>query len=157
MDFVFDRTAEGQSLECLTIVDDATHEAVAVEVERAFSGSGVARALDRLAVSRGLPQALRSDKGREFCGEVILQWADRRGVTQRLSEPEKPNFNAYVESFNGRLRDDCLNEHWFPNLRRARAVVETWRRESNQLLLKKTLGGVTPESYAKHLAEVRLQ
>ena len=157
MDFVFDRTAQGRSLKCLTIVDDATHEAVAVEVERAFSGSGVARVLDRLALSRGLPQVIRSDNGREFCGKVMVQWAHQRGVALRLIEPGKPNQNAYIESFNGRLRDECLNEHWFPNLLQARAVIETWRREYNEERPKKALGGMTPEAYAKHLAEVRLQ
>jgi transposase InsO family protein len=157
MDFVFDRTAEGRSLKCLTIVDDATHEAVAVEVERAFSGSGVARVLDRLALSRGLPQIIRSDNGKEFCGKAMVQWAHQRGVLLRLIEPGKPNQNAYIESFNGRLRDECLNEHWFVNLLQARAVIETWRREYNEERPKKALGGMTPEAYAKHLAEVRLQ
>jgi transposase InsO family protein len=157
MDFVFDRTAEGRSLKCLTIVDDATHEAVAVEVERAFSGNGVARVLDRLALSRGLPQIIRSDNGKEFCGKAMVQWAHQRGVLLRLIEPGKPNQNAYIESFNGRLRDECLNEHWFVNLLQARAVIETWRREYNEERPKKALGGMTPEAYAKHLAEVRLQ
>ncbi len=120
MDFVFDRTAEGRVLKCLTIVDDATHEAVAVEVERAISGHGVARVMDRLALSRGLPKIIRSDNGKEFCGKAMVQWAYERGVTLRLIEPGKPNQNAYIESFNGRLRHECLNEHWFSNLMQAR-------------------------------------
>ena len=157
MDFVFDRTAEGRVLKCRTVVDDATHEAVTVEVERAISGHGVARVLDRLALSRGLPQIIRSDNGKEFCGKAMLEWAHRRGVQLRLIEPGKPKQNAYIESFNGRLRDECLNEHWFPNLLQARAVIETWRREYNQERPKKALGGRTPQAYAKHLAEVRLQ
>ena len=157
MDFVFDRTAEGRVLKCLTVVDDATHEAVAVEVERAISGHGVARVMDRLALSRGLPKIIRSDNGKEFCGKAMVQWAYQRGVTLRLIEPGKPNQNAYIESFNGRLRDECLNEHWFPNLLQARAVIETWRREYNGERPKKVLGGMTPEAYAKHLAEDRLQ
>lgn len=130
---------------------------MAVEVERAISGHGVARVLDRLALSRGLPQIIRSDNGKEFCGKAMLEWAHRRGVQLRLIEPGKPNQNAYIESFNGRLRDECLNEHWFPNLLQARAVIETWRREYNEERPKKALGGMTPEAYAKHLAEVRLQ
>ena len=157
MDFVFDRTAEGRSLKCLTIVDDATHEALAVEVERAISGHGVARVLDRLTLSRGLPRIIRSDNGKEFCGKAMLEWAHRHGVQLRLIEPGKPNQNAYIESFNGRLRDECLNEHWFPNLLQARAVIEIWRREYNGERPKKALGGMTPEAYAKHLAENRLQ
>lgn len=157
MDFVFDRTADGRTLKCLTIVDDATHEALAVEVERAFSGHGVARVMDRLALSRGLPLSIRSDNGKEFCGKAMIEWAHTRGVALRLIEPGKPNQNAYIESFNGRLRDECLNEHWFPNLMQARALIETWRREYNAERPKKALGGLTPEAYAQHLAEVRLQ
>ena len=157
MDFVFDRTAEGRVVKCLTIVDDATHESVAIEVERAISGHGVVRVMERLALSRGLPRIIRTDNGKEFCGKAMLEWAHRKGVLLRLIEPGKPNQNAYIESFNGRLRDECLNEHWFPNLLHARAVIETWRREYNEERPKKALGGMTPKAYAKHLAEVRLK
>ena len=157
MDFVFDRTAEGRVVKCLTIVDDATHESVAIEVERAISGHGVVRVMERLALSRGLPRIIRTDNGKEFCGKAMLEWAHGKGVSLRLIEPGKPNQNAYIESFNGRLRDECLNEHWFPNLLHARAVIETWRREYNEERPKKALGGMTPKAYAKHLAEVRLK
>lgn len=81
--------------------------------------------LDRLALSHGLPQIIRSDKSREFCGKAMLAWAHRRGVQLRLIEPGKQKQNAYIESFNGRLRDECLDDHWFPNLLQARAVIET--------------------------------
>ena len=155
MDFVFDRTAEGRVLKCLTIVDDATHEAVAIEVERAISGLGVARVMNRLAASRGLPRIIRTDNGKEFCGKAMLEWAHRSRVTLRLIEPGKPNQNAYIESFNGRLRDECLNEHWFPNLLHARALIETWRREYNEERPKKSLGGLTPAAYARRLADMR--
>lgn len=154
MDFVFDRTAEGRVLKCLTIVDDATHEAVAIEVERAISGIGVSRVLDRMAKSRGLPQIIRSDNGKEFCGKDMVKWAYERGVLLRLIEPGKPNQNAYIESFNGRLRDECLNEHWFPNVLHARTTIETWRREYNEERPKKALGGLTPAAYAKRMAEI---
>jgi transposase InsO family protein len=153
MDFVFDRTAEGRVIKCLTIVDDATHEAVAIEVERAISGHGVARVLERLALGRGLPKVVRTDNGKEFCGKAMMTWAHERGVLLRLIEPGKPNQNAYVESFNGRLRDECLNEHWFPSLLHARTAIETWRREYNEERPKKALGGLTPSAYAKQLAE----
>ena len=132
MDFVFDRTAEGRVLKALTIVDDATHESVAIEVERAISGHGVARQLERLALTRGLPQVIRTDNGKEFCGKTMVTWAHERGVQLRLIQPGKPNQNAYIESFNGRLRDECLNEHWFPTLLHARTEIETWRREYNE-------------------------
>ncbi|WP_354513391.1 IS3 family transposase [Luteibacter sp. PvP019] len=151
IDFVFDRTAEGRVLKCLTIVDDATHEAVAIEIERAISGIGVTRVMDRLAVIRGLPKIVRSDNGKEFCGKAMVAWAHEGGVQLRLIEPGKPNQNAYIESFNGRLRDECLNEHWFPSLLHARTEIENWRREYNEERPKKGLGGLTPAAYAKQL------
>ena len=157
MDFVFDRTAEGRVIKCLTIVDDGTHEVVAIETERSISGQRLTRILDRLALTRGLPKVLRTDNGKEFCGKAMVVWAHQQGVDLRLIEPGKPNQNAYVESFNGRLRDECLNEHWFTGLLHARAVIECWRREYNEERPKKGLGGLTPSAYAKHLAEVRLQ
>jgi putative transposase len=150
-DFVFDRTAEGRVLKCLTIVDDATTEAVAIVPARALGGLPVTRVLAQLAASRGLPQVLRTDNGPEFCGRALLAWAHERGLTLRLIEPGKPNQNAYVESFNGRFRDECLNEHWFTSLAHAQAVIETWRREYNEERPKKGLGGLTPAAYARQL------
>jgi putative transposase len=150
-DFVFDRTAEGRVLKCLTIVDDATTEAVAVVPARALGGLPVTRVLDDLAVTRGLPQVLRTDNALEFCGRAMLTWAHARGVTLRLIEPGKPTQNAYIESFNGRFRDECLNEHWFTTLAHAQVVIETWRREYNEERPKKALGGLTPAAYARQL------
>lgn len=154
-DFVFDRTADGRVLKCLAIVDDATTEAVATVPARSISGLGVSRVLDRLAVERGLPTILRTDNALEFCGRAMLTWAHDRGVTLRLIEPGKPNQNAYVESFNGRLRDECLNEHWFTSLPHAQVVIEAWRREYNEERPKKGLGGLTPAQYAKQLMQKR--
>jgi putative transposase len=151
MDFVFDRTADGRAIKTLTIVDDATHECVAIEVERAISGHGVSRVLDRLANTRGLPRIIRTDNGKEFCGKAMVAWAHERGVQLRLIQPGKPNQNAYIESFNGRLRDECLNEHWFPSLLHARTAIETWRREYNEERPKQVLGGLTPSAYARQL------
>ena len=91
MDFVFDRTAQGRVIKCLTIVDDATHESVAIEVERAICGHGVVRVLERLLLSRGLPQVIRTDNGKEFCGKAMVAWAYERGVQLRLIQPGKPN------------------------------------------------------------------
>lgn len=152
MDFVFDRTADGQVIKCLTVVDDATHEAVVTEPERAISGEALTRILERLAVKRGLPQAIRTDNGREFCGRSMLTWAHARGVKLFLIQPGKPNQNAYIESFNGRLRDECLNEHWFIRLAHAKVEIEEWRREYNEERPKKSLGGLTPSAYAQQLA-----
>ena len=151
MDFVFDRTAEGRAIKCLTIVDDATHESVAIAPERAIGGNTLTPILDRLRTDRGLPQVIHTDNGKEFCGRAMLTWAHKQGVTLRLIEPGKPNQNAYIESFNGRLRDECLNEHWFVGLANARAIIETWRREYNEERPKKVLGGLTPTAYAKQL------
>lgn len=153
MDFVFDRTAEGRAIKCLTVVDDATHESVAVVPERAINGHALTRILDRLAVQRGLPQAIRTDNGKEFCGRAILTWAHARGVKLFLIQPGKPNQNAYIESFNGRFRDECLNENWFVSMAHARALIEAWRREYNEERPKKSLGGLTPSAYAVQLAE----
>ena len=150
-DFVFDRTAEGRVLKCLTIVDDATTEAVAIVPARALGGLPVTRVLEQLAASRGLPQVLRTDNGPEFCGRTLLTWAHEHGLTLRLIEPGKPTQNAFVESFNGRFRDECLNEHWFTSLAHAQAVIETWRREYNEERPKKGLGGLTPAAYARRL------
>ena len=152
MDFVFDRSAEGRAIKCLTIVDDATHESVAIVPERSISGQHVTRILDHLAATRGLPQVIRTDNGKEFCGHAMLTWAQTHTVALRLIEPGKPNQNAYIESFNGRLRDECLNEHWFLNLAHAQAVIEAWRREYNEERPKKGLGGLTPATYARQLA-----
>ena len=151
MDFVFDRTAEGRRIKNLTVVDDATHESVAIEPERAIGGQLLVRILERLAMTRGLPQAIRTDNGKEFCSRAMLTWAHERGVKLFLIEPGKPNQNAYIESFNGRFRDECLNEHWFTSLQHAKAVIESWRREYNEERPKKSLGGMTPSAYANTL------
>jgi len=152
MDFVFDRTAEGRVVKNLTVVDDATHESVAIEVERAIGGQSLTRILDQIALNRPLPQAIRTDNGKEFCGQAMLTWAHARGVKLFLIEPGKPNQNAYIESFNGRFRDECLNEHWFTSLSHAKVVIEAWRREYNEERPKKSLGGMTPSAYARQLA-----
>ena len=152
MDFVFDRSAEGRVIKCLTIVDDATHESIAIVPARTLSGTHVTRTLDQLATTRGIPQVIRTDNGKEFSGRAMLTWAHTHTVTLRLIEPGKPNQNAYIESFNGRFRDECLNEQWFLNLAHAQAIIEAWRREYNEERPKKALGGLTPAAYAQQLA-----
>jgi len=152
MDFVFDRVASGRTLKLLVITDDATHEAVAIVPEHTIGGDHLTRILDGICSQRGKPVVIRSDNGPEFTGKSMLTWAHRHGIALRLIEPGKPNQNAYVESFNGRLRDECLNEHWFMSVAHARAVIETWRREYNEERPKESLGGLTPAQYAKQLA-----
>lgn len=153
MDFVFDRTADGRVIKCLTVVDDATHEAVAVVPERAIGGEPLTRILDQLWFERGLPRVIRTDNGKEFCGRAMLNWAHQHGVQLRQIQPGKPNQNAYIESFNGRLRDECLNEHWFVSLGHAKTIIEAWHQEYNHERPKKALGGLTPAAYARQLAE----
>lgn len=153
VDFVFDRVSSGRALKCLVIVDDATHEAIAVMVEHCMGGNHLTRILDGICSQRGRPAVIRSDNGAEFCGKAMLTWAYRNGVTLRPIEPGKPNQNAYVESFNGRLRDECLNEHWFTSLMHARSVIEAWRREYNEERPKSVLDGLTPAEYARRLNE----
>ena len=156
MDFVFDRVADGRSIKCLAIVDDATHEAVAVDPEHSIGGERLARLLDRICSLRGRPKVIRTDNGREFTGRAMLTWAHRNGVELKLIQPGKPNQNAYVESFNGRLRDERLNEHWFTSLTHARVEIERWRREYNEERPKRSLGGLPPAAYARQLADKAL-
>lgn len=152
MDFVFDRGAEGRAIKCVTIVDDATHESVAIIPERPISGAQVTRILDQLAVTRGAPEVIRTDSGKEFCRRAMLAWAHVHTVTLRLIEPGKPNQNASIESFNGCFRDECLNEHLLMNLAHAQAIMEAWRCEYNEERPKKVLRSLTPAAYAEQLA-----
>jgi len=154
MDFVFDRLADGRSLKCLTVVDDCTQESVTITADTSISGAYVTRILARIGLERGLPKVIRSDNGAEFCGRAMAIWAHENNVALRFIEPGKPNQNAYVESFNGRLRDECLNEHWFTSLAHARAVIEGWRRDYNEQRPKKHLGGLPPAVYAARLSSL---
>jgi len=152
MDFVFDRVATGRAIKSLAIVDDATHEAVVIAPEHSIGGDHLVRILDRVCAQRGRPAVIRTDNGKEFTGRAMLTWAHRHGIALKLIEPGKPNQNAYIESFNGRLRDECLNENWFASLHHAQVVIETWRREYNEERPKRSLGGLTPAAYARQLA-----
>lgn len=152
MDFVFDRIASGRVIKCLVIVDDATHEAVTIAAEHSIGGDHLVRILGQVCALRGRPAIIRTDNGKEFTGKAMLNWAHRNGVALRLIEPGKPNQNAYVESFNGRFRDECLNENWFTSLHHAQALIRAWQREYNEERPKKALGGLTPAAYARQLA-----
>jgi transposase InsO family protein len=156
MDFVFDRTAEGRVIKCLTIVDDATHEAVAVEVERAISGHMLTRVLDRLALSRGLPSVIRTGNGngngKEFCGRAMVTWARERGVQLRLIQPGKPNQNAYIERFNRTFREEVLDQHLFARLEDVREAAYWWMLDYNELRPHESLGDLTPAEYSQQVA-----
>ena len=131
MDFVFDRVASGQAIKCFAVVDDALQKAIALVPEHTIGGDHLPRILDGICSRRGRPNVVRTGNGPVFIGKAMLTWAHRNGIELRLIEHGKPNRNVYVESFNGRFRDELLNEHWFVSLARARAVIETWRREYN--------------------------
>ena len=148
MDFVADGLIGGRRLRCLTIVDDCTRECLAIEVDTSLPGLRVQAVLDRLADTRGLPQSITVDNGPEFDGKVLDQWAYRTGVQLSFIRPGKPNENAYIESFNGKFRDECLNEHWFISLAHARSIIEAWRIEYNTERPHSSLGNRTPHEFA---------
>jgi putative transposase len=153
MYFVADGLIGGRRLRCLTIVDDCTRECLAIEVDTSITGLRVKGVLERLADTRGLPQSITVDNGPEFDGQVLDQWAYRSGVRLSFIRPGKPNENAYVESFNGKFRDECLNEHWFISLAHARNVIEDWRIEYNTERPHSSLGDLTPEEFARTIDE----
>jgi putative transposase len=148
MDFVADGLIGGRRLRCLTIVDDCTRECLAIEVDTSITGVRVAAVLERLADTRGLPQSITVDNGPEFDGQALDKWAYRRSVHLSFIRPGKPNENAYIESFNGKFRDECLNEHWFISLAHARSVIEAWRIEYNTERPHSSLANLTPEEFA---------
>jgi len=148
MDFVSDALETGRRLKCLTIVDDFTKEAVDIVVDHGISGRYVARVLDRAVQFRGLPRAIRTDQGPEFTGKALDQWAYERGVELRMIQAGKPTQNAYIESFNGKFRDECLNEHWFRTLAEAREIVGRWRLDYNQGRPHSAIEYQTPAEFA---------
>ena len=129
---------DGRGFRTLNIVDDFTRECVAIEVDRSLPGLRVVRVLDRLAETVGLPRTLVMDNGPEFSGRVLDTWAYARGVQLRFIRPGKPIENAFVESFNGKFRDECLNEHWFASVAEARALIEARGGRVNSSVSKKT-------------------
>ncbi len=148
IDFVSDSLEYGRRLKCLTIVDDFTKESIDIVVDHGIGGAYVTRILDRVGQFRGLPQVIRTDQGPEFTGKALDQWAWQRGVALRLIEAGKPTQNAYIESFNGKFRDECLNEHWFRSLAEARAIVAGWRQDYNQCRPHSALKYRTPTEFA---------
>jgi putative transposase len=152
MDFVADGLIGGRRLRCLTIVDDCTRECLAIEVDTSLPGLRVQAVLDRLGDTRGLPQSITVDNGPEFDGKVLDQWSYRTGVQLAFIRPGKPNENAYIESFNGKFRDECLNEHWFISLGHARGIIEAWRIEYNTERPHSSLGNRTPQEFAANRA-----
>ena len=151
MDFQHDPLATGQRFHTLNIVDDFSRECPAIEVDTSLPGVRVVRVLERLAETRGLPLEIVLDNGPEMIGKALDEWAWRNGVRLNFIEPGKPVQNAFIESFNGRFRDECLNENWFLDLDDAREIIEAWRIDYNTRRPHSALGYATPEEFASSL------
>ncbi len=152
IDFMQDTLADGRTFRLLNIVDDFTRESVASEVATSIPGDRVVRVLERLRFTRGLPEILVSDNGPEFTSRALDAWAYQNGVRLHFIQPGKPVQNAFVESFNGRVREECLNESWFTNLQDAKRQIEAWRIDYNRTRPHSSLGNQTPEEFAKSVA-----
>ena len=146
-DFVFDACANGQQLKCLTIVDEFTRECLAIDVAGSIRSGHVIETLARLMRERGAPAFIRSDNGPEFVSLAILRWLTENSIDTAHIEPGKPWQNGTNESFNGRLRDECLNVEWFRSRREARIVIEAWRQHYNAVRPHMSLGYLTPAEF----------
>jgi putative transposase len=150
MDFVSDALANKRRVKMLTVIDCYNRECLRIEVDTSINGARVARIMEELRDRRGLPQKIVIDNGPEFTGKVLDAWAYARDVKLHFIQPGKPSQNGYIESFNGRLRDECLNEHWFMSVDDARRIIEAWRVvDYNQDHPHSSLAGMTPEEYAR--------
>jgi putative transposase len=151
LDFVSDQMTDGRRFRILAVVDDCTRECLALVPDTSISGRRVARELDAIVRQRGKPATIVSDNGTELTSNAILSWADETGVGWHYIAPGKPQQNGFIESFNGRLRDELLNETLFRSLPHARAVLEDWRRDYNHERPHSKLGWMTPAAYASAL------
>jgi len=149
MDFMGDSLASGRQFRILNIVDDCSREAVASEVDSSLPGARVVRVLDGLAETRPLPAMIVCDNGPEFAGRALDAWAYEHGVQLHFIRPGKPVENAFVESFNGKMRDECLNESWFLDVPHARTAIEAWRVDYNEVRPHSALGDRTPTEYVQ--------
>jgi len=149
MDFLHDQLADGRRFRVLTMVDEYSRESPAMVADTSLPGTRVVEVLERLAETHGLPRTLRIDNGPEFAGSALDAWAYRRGIQLHFIEPGKPTQNGYAESFNGRVRDECLNEHWFPTLEEARRLIEAWRQDYNTVRPHSSLGDLTPAEFVR--------
>jgi len=148
MDLMRDALAGGGVFRTLNIVDDYTRECLAIEVDTSLPGARVVRVLERLAAGGRRPPHLVVDNGPEFVSKAVDQWAARSGVNLRFIDPGKPMQNAYIESFNGKFRDECLSQRWFISLGEARGVSEQWRVDYNERRPHRSLHHLTPAEFA---------
>jgi putative transposase len=149
--FLGDALADGRRIRLFAVLDLFTREALAIEVDTSLPGERVVRVLERVAARRGRPRQLVLDNGPELAGLAVDRWATEHAVTLRFIEPGKPVQNAVVESFNGRLRDECLNEHWFVSLADARLLIAAWQEDYNRRRPHSALGYRTPEEFRAEL------
>lgn len=152
LDFVSDQLANGQRFRILNVVDDGTREYVLSYASTSIPGSTVARLLADAIRERGKPEVLLTDNGPEFTGRALDQWAYSQGIAHHFIDPGKPVQNAYIESFNGRMRDEFLNVHWFLSVPQARLSLAIWRRDYNVVRPHSSLGNLTPHEFARQLA-----
>ena len=148
VDFVHDALSDGRRFRALTVIDEFSRECLAIEVDASLPGTRVTRVLQRLCELRAVPTIIRSDNGPEFRGRVMDEWAYGCGVRLQFIEPGKPIQNAFIESFNSRLRDECLNQRVFLSLDDARRKIEQWRNQYNRARPHSSLGYLTPEEFA---------
>jgi putative transposase len=151
LDFVSDQLTDGRRFRILTVIDNYTRECLALVADTSLSGARVARELDAIIQQRGRPETIVSDNGTELTSNAILAWADDAAVGWHYIAPGKPQQNGFNESFNGRLRDELLNETLFRSLPHARVVLEAWRRDYNETRPHSKLGWLTPTAYARTL------
>lgn len=152
LDFTSDQLADGRRFRTLNIVDEFTREALAIEAATSIPGSVVVRVLEEVAKTRGYPKSLVTDNGPEFIGRALDAWAYEHKVRLDFIQPGKPTQNAFVESFNGKFRDECLNQHWFVSLRHARAEIAIWRDDYNNIRPHSALANLAPAQYAQNLS-----
>ena len=155
MDFVSDSLSNGRRLKYLTVADDFSHECVDIAVDFGISGEYVTRLLDRAAVFRGYPDMVRTDNGPEFTSRVFMAWAQTHGIRHILIQPGRPMQNGYIESFNGKFRDEHLNESWFETLQQARNAASIWKQDYNQVRPHSSVGRIPPAEFA-HLHRQRV-
>jgi putative transposase len=153
LDFVSDALADGRRIRILTIVDDFTRECLKMVVDTSLSGKRVVRELSSLIIHKGVPKAIVSDNGTEFTSHAILKWSQEVDVEWQYIQPGKPMQNGYIESFNGKLRDECLNENWFISLQEAKEIIEKWRFDYNHVRPHSSLNGLSPQQFLDCLNE----
>jgi putative transposase len=152
MDFTRDSLASGRKFRTLNLMDGCTREALCIEVDTSLPGLRVVQVLERVGQERGLPETIQVDNGPEFISRVMDQWAYANGVALHFIDPGKPVQNAFIESFNGKFRDECLSQSWYTSLDDARHIIEAWRMDYNTIRPHSSLGYQTPAEYANAIA-----